>query len=125
MSEQAQRTFVSVNGKSLDGEKANIKFVSASRLNKEGISNAVVAEGIYESSQVVEGTYGPKTEYKLSTSDGTTIIIGEAGNLKSQMSKVETGSYLQITYIGKEAMVSGPRKGTLAHKFLVGVATDE
>lgn len=125
MSEQAQatRTFVSVNGKSLDGDKSNITFVSASRLNKDGVTNAIVAEGIYESSQVVEGKFGPKTEYKISL-DGALTIIGEAGNLKSQMAKVETGSYIQITYVGKEPMTGGARKGTLAHKFLVGVATD-
>lgn len=121
----ANRTFLSVNGKSLDKTEGDIKFVSASRLNKEGITNQVVAEGIYEGSKVVEGgQFGPKTEYKI-TLDGTTTIIGEAGNLKSQMSKVSTGSYVQITYIGKAPMQSGPRKGKLSHRFLVGVATDE
>ena len=117
------RQFLSVNGKSLSNEGNDINFVSASRLNKAGITNEVVAEGIYTESQVVDGKFGPKTEYKI-LNDGKLTIIGEAGNLKSQMSKVATGSYVQITYVGKEAMKTGDRAGTLAHKFLVGVAQD-
>jgi len=117
------RQFLSVNGKSLSNEGSDINFVSASRLNKAGVTNEVVAEGIYTESQIVTGKFGPKTEYKI-LNDGKLTIIGEAGNLKSQMSKVATGSYVQITYVGKEAMTGGERKGTLAHKFLVGVAQD-
>jgi hypothetical protein len=120
------RTFVSTNGKPLNADKprGELKFINFKKLNDAG-TTGVVAEGIYESSKVVEGgLYGPKTEYAIRADDGTLQIVTEAGGLKGQMAKVDTGSYIQITYLGKQAMESGPRKGQLAHKVIVGVSAE-
>ncbi len=121
----AARTFVSVNGKPLtDKPQGELKFVNFKKLNDAG-TTGIVAEGIYESSKVVQGgPYGPKTEYAIRAEDGTLQIVSEAGGLKGQMAKVQTGTYIQINYLGKQAMESGARKGQLAHKVIVQISLD-
>ncbi len=120
-----ERTFKSTNGKTLSqGERPNLKFINFKKLNDAGVTG-VVAEGIYESSKLVEGgPYGPKMEYSIRAEDGTLQIVGEAGALKKQMDQVATGSYVQLTYLGKQPMKSGARKGTFSHSVIVGVAQD-
>lgn len=117
------RTFKSVNGKALgEAAQGNISFASASKLYKEGKVDVIMAEGVLEATKMVEGNYGVKPQYSIRSENGDLILVDGFGSLDSQMKKVNPGTYVQITYLGKDEVKTGPRKGTLAHRALVGIA---
>lgn len=120
----AARKFLSVNGKDLGSSETagDLTFVRASKLAADGITG-VVAEGIYEGG-VPSRFDEEKMDYKIRKDNGDLIIVNNAGSLASQMAKVETGSYVQITYLGQDAITEGKFKGKLAHRFVVGVAAE-
>lgn len=119
------RKFVSVNGKDLGGEETagELTFVRASKLAAEGITG-VVAEGIYEGG-VPSRFDETKMDFKIRKDNGDLIIVNNTGSLAAQMAKVETGSYVQITYLGQEAATQGKYKGKLMHRYVVGISSEE
>jgi ATP-dependent exoDNAse (exonuclease V) alpha subunit len=122
------RTFKSVNGKPLTGNEGQgeLSFANAgalkARLAESGADSIIAAEGILESKKTVETKFGPKRQYAVRTEAGDLVLLDEAGNLKSQMEKVEDGQYVQITYTGMDTISAGKWKGQAAHKYIVGVA---
>jgi hypothetical protein len=118
------RTFKSVNGKTLgnDMPQGNITFVNASRLYKEGKTDVIMAEGVLEKVGVSDGKFGQRKQYAIRAENGDLIMVDGFGHLDNQMKKVQPGSYIQITFLGKEKVESGPRAGTEAYKAIVGVA---
>lgn len=121
------RKFTSVNGKDLSNtgteNQGELKFVRPSKLT-EADRNTVVAEGIFEGT-VPNKFDDKKLDYKVRAQNGDLIILNSAGALASQMAKIETGSYIQVTYGGKNLIKSGKMSGKEAHSFIVGVATEE
>lgn len=65
-----------------------------------------------------EDTY-KKLNFVLEIADGSKIAIAGQGNLTRKMQEVPVGAYVEITYLGKTPMKSGPFKGTGAHGFNV------
>lgn len=118
------RKFVSVNGKDLtpDAPQGELKFVRPGKLT-DADADTVVAEGIYEGS--LPNKYdAEKLDYKVRSEDGTLTILNSCASLAKQMAKVETGSYVQITYLGKKTIEQGKFKGKESHSFVVGIAAE-
>lgn len=119
------RKMVSVNGKDLGGTKpeGNLKFVRPSKLTEADV-DTIVAAGIYEGT--TENNFNKeKMDYKVRAENGDLTILNTCASLAKQLGKINTGSYVEITYLGKEAMQSGKFKGKQAHKFIVGVSADD
>lgn len=119
-----ERTFKTVNGKTVPDKseqtKGNLTFVRPSKLAAEGITG-VVAQGIYEGAipnQFDEG----KNDFKVRADNGDLVILNSTGSLASQMARVEAGSYVRISYLGKKAMTKGKMAGKEAHSFIVEVS---
>lgn len=120
---EGTRRFKSVNGKSLendDSKSGGITFIRPKELADAG-TTGVVAEGIFEGT-VPNNFDETKSDYKVRTDDGKLIILNSAGSLASQLAKVAVGSYVQIQYLGMQAMTAGKMKGKMSHKFIVGIA---
>jgi hypothetical protein len=118
-----ERKFKSVNGKDLSNDGAEqqgeLRFVRPSKLT-EADRNTVVAEGIFEKT-VPNKFDDKKLDYCIRGVNGDLTILNSAGSLASQMSKIELGSYVQITYAGKNVIKNGKMSGKEAHSFIVGV----
>lgn len=93
------------------------------------LTDAEAAKGIYVSlaaggsvAGVLEGSeednYG-KTAYSIKLGNGKTQVVTGAGNLGRQLASVAKGTYVQITYNGKQEMKSGQWKGKESHNFTV------
>jgi hypothetical protein len=119
----AERKFTSVNGKPLGETQGDLKFISAGKLFKEGITG-VVAQGLYEGAKEIDTKYGKKQQYSVRQDDGSLVLLDGAGNLGSQMDKVQLGAYVQISYMGKDTITSGQWKGNQSHKYIVGVEAE-
>lgn len=84
---------------------------------KEG---QVVAEGKFVGTS--ENQYGES--YEIETQDGV-ICLPSAGQLRSIFGKrVGEGSYVRVTYGGKQEIASGKFAGKEAHSFKVEVDND-
>jgi hypothetical protein len=96
-----------------------LTFVSAGDLNP----GDVAAQGQFDA--IVANPKTKKNDYRILQMDdegnltGTTLIVNGAGNLAFRMKDIQLGEIIQIEYVGKSAMKSGPFKGTLAHNFEV------
>jgi hypothetical protein len=117
----SERTFKTLNGKTVgEGQKGNLRFVRPSKLAEAG-TTGVVAQGIYEGAipnQFDEG----KNDFKVREDNGDLAILNSTGSLASQMARVEVGSYVRISYLGKQTMSKGKMAGKQAHSFIVEVA---
>lgn len=114
--------------KSVSGSKGNVSFVSAKKLADAG-TTGVVAEGTYEGRVEEQTKFGLKSNVKIRAANGDLIIVNDAGNLDYRMSQaidqgLEIGGAIQISYLGKTPMNSGPYKGTLSHSFDVAIEQD-
>ena len=58
-------------------------------------------------------------EYVKEVAEGDTLVVNGAGNLNYLMTKLSPGELCQISYLGKNEIASGKRKGTMAHTFEV------
>lgn len=97
-----------------DGKPLTI--VRPSKLAKEGITG-IVAEGIYMGTQ--QNPFdADQLDFRIE-GDETDYVINSAGSLTSQLGKVETGSYVQIQYMGKQKAKSGKAEGKMVHNFQV------
>lgn len=121
--QSSERTFKSVNGKSLDGNAEGIKYIRAKALADAG-TTGVVAQGVYKGTVANKFDEG-KPDFKILADDGTTLVLNSTGGLAKQMAKVEIGSYVQVQYLGMAPIGEGKMKGKLSHKFIVGVASEE
>lgn len=65
-----------------------------------------------------EDNYG-KQNYSIKQGDGSIIVLAGQGNLGRQMSAVEPGNYVEVTYNGKKEITSGQWKGKDSHSFTV------
>jgi len=120
----AERTFKTVNGKTVssneESNKGELRFIRPSKLAAEGVTG-VVAQGIYEGAipnQFDEG----KNDFKVREDNGDLLILNSTGSLASQMARVEVGSYVRITYLGKQTMTKGKMAGKQSHGFVVEIA---
>lgn len=103
---------------------ANTLYTKLRPLNEAEIAKGIYAalsigdsvSGIYQSSAVDQ--YG-KTAYSIELGNGKTQVVTGAGNLGRQMAEVTPGTYVQITYNGKQEMKSGQWKGKESHQFQV------
>lgn len=119
----AERTFKSVNGKSLDGDSEGIRFIRAKALAEAG-TTGVVVQGVYEGT--LPNKYDEsKPDFKIREDNNTLAVLNSTGGLAKQMAKVEIGTYIQVQYLGQRPMESGKMKGKLAHSFVVGIADGE
>lgn len=119
------RRMVSVNGKDLGGNKqeGNLKFVRPSKLTDADV-DTIVAAGIYEGT--VENNFDKeKMDYKVRAENGDLTILNTCASLAKQLGKINTGSYVEITYLGKKTMESGKYKGKASHSFIVGISADD
>jgi len=99
----------------VDGPK--IEFIRPSQLTDED-NGKLLVEGVFVESMV--NSYNDKLhDYKFELEDGGAVVLNGAGNLGYQMNKVPIGTYVAITYLGKEEIKSGKMKGKLAHGFKV------
>lgn len=107
--------------KSVSGLKQGaVKFVRAGELSKAG-TTGIVAEGTYEGT-IANNKDNRKVDYKIRASNGDLIIVNAAGNLSYRMGQaieqgLVLGTPIQVSYLGKTPMTSGPYKGTPAHSF--------
>lgn len=106
-----------------DLNQGSIKFIRPSELAASGITG-VVAEGIYEGT-TPNNFEANRNDFKVRTEAGELLILNTAGSLASQLSRVETGTYVRVTYKGKSKIKSGPQKGKSAHNFLVEAEVTE
>jgi hypothetical protein len=108
------RNLVPVLAANTDGKPLTI--VRPSKLAKDGITG-IVAEGLYLGTQT-NPFDAEQVDFKVEGED-TLFIINSAGSLTSQLGKVETGSYVQIQYMGKQKAKSGKAAGKMVHNFQV------
>lgn len=115
------RKMVSVNGKDL-GPKENqgaLNFIRPSKLT-EADNNKVVAAGIYEG-PTPNNFDDTKSDYKVRAENGDLTILNSCASLAKQFERVTTGSYVEVTYLGKKAIKDGKYKGKEAHSFVLGI----
>lgn len=105
-------------------ENINTIYTKLRALNDAEIAKGIYASlgagesvsGIYQSSAV--DNYG-KTAYSIELASGKTQVVTGAGNLGRQMAEVAPGTYVQITYNGKQEMKTGQWAGKESHNFSV------
>lgn len=118
------RKMVSVNGKDLGPkEQGALKFVRPSKLTEADV-NTIVAAGIYEGG-VPNNFDDTKQDFKVRAENGDLTILNNCASIAKQLEKVETGSYIEVTYLGKKAMTTGKYKGKEAHSFIVALSADD
>lgn len=105
------------------GTGGNIKYIRAAELSEQNITG-VVAEGIYEGTLPNRFDEG-KSDFKVKSTDGTLLVLNHAGSLANQLNRVSAGSYVRISYAGKQPMKKGKMAGKLAHSFNVEVEVSE
>lgn len=114
------RKMVSVNGKDLGPkQEGTLKFVRPSKLTDADV-NTVIAAGIYEGT-APNNFDDTKSDFKVRSENGDLTIINNFASIASQLAKVSTGSYIEVTYLGKRAMTSGKYKGKEAHSVVVAI----
>jgi hypothetical protein len=119
------RRMVSVNGKELGANlpQGELKFVRPSKLGEADI-NTIVAAGIFEGT--TENNFdASKNDFKVRDAEGNLTILNTCASLDKQLAKVATGSYVEITYLGKKKISEGKYKGKESHSFVVGVAAED
>ena len=101
----------------LERANAGITFIRPSKLAEEG-KEGVILEGTF-----IESMPNPfdneKLDFKFIDSENKTVIINGGGNLSYQMSTINPGSNVQISYNGKKEMKKGKYEGRSAHNFEV------
>lgn len=113
------RKMVSVNNKELGPRegKGNLNFVKLSKLTDVD-NNTIIASGIYEGTQKYEFENGDsRTDFIIRDAEGNASSVSPCAALVNQLGKVPTGSYVELTYLGKKAI----KGGKTAHTFVVGV----
>lgn len=122
LSGNAGRVFKTVNGKETGGDQklGELNFVRFGQLAEQGITG-VVAEGIFEGT-VANRFDDQKLDYKIRKENGDLTIVNSAGSLASQMKRVAQGSYVRITYKGKQPAKSGKYAGKPTHSVIVEIA---
>lgn len=106
-----------------EGTGGNIKYIRASELADNNVTG-VVAEGIYEGT-LPNRFDENKTDFKIKAIDGGVLVLNHTGSLANQLNRVSAGSYVRISYAGKQAMKKGKMAGKLAHSFIVEVEMSE
>jgi hypothetical protein len=106
-----------------EGNGGNIKYIRASELSENNVTG-VVAEGIYEGT-LPNRFDEAKSDFKVKSIDGGTLVLNHAGSLANQLNRVTPGSYVRISYSGKQPMKKGKMAGKLAHSFIVEVEMSE
>jgi hypothetical protein len=112
----AEKTFTPVLN---EGSGNNVTYIRPSALAEEG-TTGVITEGIYEGT-VPNNFDETKSDYKVRLEDGTLAVLNHSGSLANQLNRVGTGTYVRISYNGKQPMKSGKMAGKLAHAFIVEV----
>ena len=74
--------------------------------NKENVEGASL-EGIYLKKEVFEGDFGLTAKYIIETDAGEKYGVFGSASLNNQFKNVPEGSYVWITYKGKETSKSG------------------
>lgn len=102
--------------------RTNLKYVTY----KDAKAGDVLATGKVIAK--TENKYNAKNhDWHIKPGDGPTLVLFGAGHLEWGMSTVEMGDFVQVTYLGKEAIDNDGHKfnGQAAHNFDVAVAIDE
>lgn len=100
--------------------QGGLTFIRPSQLAEEG-TTGVIVEGKYIES-LPNNFDEKKSDYKILTLDGETVIINGCGSLDNQMKVVAPGTLVQIEYNGKGILEKGKMKGKPFHDFTVLVA---
>jgi hypothetical protein len=122
---ESGRKMVSVNGKELGAPKqeGNLSFIRPGKLT-EADENKVVAKGIYEGT-VPNNFDDTKSDFKVRSENGDLTILNNCASLAKQLTKVQAGSYVEITYLGKKVMTEGKYKGKSSHSFVVALDEED
>jgi hypothetical protein len=97
------------------------------------IENGSKSESALEAGTTVTGVYAGATpnkfdenrsDYNLRGEDGTLIILAQTASLANQLSKVQVGDLLQITYNGKKNITRKNGAKAAMHDFVVARAVD-
>ena len=101
---------------------ANVTFVKAAALKQGDIA----AEGLFAGT-VPNKFDENKPDIKIEDlNDSSKItIVNAAGNLGYQMSKINPGEIVRITYLGQQVLTKGKYAGKKSHNFEVAVAGQE
>lgn len=117
---ETARKMVSVNGKELgQKQEGNLKFVRPAKLTEADV-NTVVATGIYEGS-TPNNFDAEKPDFKVRAANGDLTIINNCASIAKQFGKLQEGSYVEVTYLGKNEIKDGKYKGKQSHSFLIAV----
>ena len=96
----------------------------------EGGGITYIKPGSLESGTTIAGTYlgltsnadqFGKRNHRIKSSDGSSLVINSTGKLDKLMEKVSAGSEVEIVYLGKTKIQTGPQAGKQAHNFDVFV----
>jgi hypothetical protein len=90
-----------------EGDVLVCKLLGSSKNKKNPTKNDWLVE-------VIEPFFADKAEMKR-LKKGTRLTLNSAGQLDKGMEQIETGSLVQITYNGAQAMKGGSYKGQMAH----------
>lgn len=121
------RKMVSVNGKNLGPKenKGDLVFIKPNKMTADQV-NTVIAAGIYEKRQLYTFDNGDtRNDFIIRNEAGNAVSLAPNKTLETQLGKVATGSYVEVTYLGSEVMTKGPGKGKTTHKFVIGIAADD
>jgi len=107
------KNFVSV----LENSEGGIEFIKAKTLADEGTTGLIV-EGVFI--EAIPNSFdSTKSDYKLETAEGKTVIVNSTASLAFQMKQVDPGTCVQILYNGMKEIKT--KKGDMinAHDFSV------
>lgn len=112
------RTFKAVG--SPNSPKGELKIVRFSQLAEAG-TTGIVAEGILEA-KLPNKFNENQLDYRIRNTDtNDLVIVNGSGQLSAKMSQVSEGSYVRITYLGKQTITKGKLKGKSVHNVEVEI----
>lgn len=99
-----------------DGE-GGIEFIKPKSLADEGRTGLIV-EGVFI--EAIPNQFDDtKSDYKLETAEGKTVVINSTASLAFQMKKVDPGTCVQILYNGMKLIKTKKGDNINAHDFSV------
>lgn len=112
------------------GAATDATFIKLKPLNDEQkekgfyrqLEEGQAIEGILKKAGPITSKFGTKNQYVIEEFvTGANVVIEQAGNLTARLEgkNVKVGDAVQINYLGKSPLKSGPFAGTPAHNFRV------
>lgn len=88
-------------------QSASKTIIETTNWNTSDLAEGSTLEGRYISSETFIGKFGETTKYIIEGTDGIKYGVYESASIKRQFKNIPEGSYVWITYKGKEMSKNG------------------